>query len=259
MCNTINLTNENINIDFDSDNLTLVGNDINCSVFITIKEKGNKTLKANFKNSNCNLFIWNECNEEVVLNETYDLYENSNVKISFADLYSNKLKRIANANAKAFGASCDMACTTLARGEMNIELFATNQVGQSSFNMVNSCVALKDSSYDLNAYGVIKKGAKEAKNFQENRSLTLGNVKKINVVPNLLIDENDVEAGHGCSIGDVDEEVLYYLSSRGLCKYDAMSLIVDSFLKSIADNLDDENQSNEIKDKIQKQVELYAK
>ena len=48
--------------------------------------------------------------------------------------------------------------------------------------------------------------------------------------PILLIDENDVTAGHAASIGQVDPEDMYYLMSRGLDKATAERLVVRGFL-----------------------------
>ena len=49
----------------------------------------------------------------------------------------------------------------------------------------------------------------------------------------LLIDENDVTAGHAASIGQVDPEDMYYLMSRGLDKATAERLVVRGFLGSV--------------------------
>ena len=50
--------------------------------------------------------------------------------------------------------------------------------------------------------------------------------------PILLIDENDVTAGHAASIGQVDPEDMYYLMSRGRDKATAERLVVRGFLGS---------------------------
>ena len=51
--------------------------------------------------------------------------------------------------------------------------------------------------------------------------------------PILLIDENDVTAGHAASVGRVDPEEMYYLMSRGLRKQDAERLVIRGFLGSV--------------------------
>ena len=51
--------------------------------------------------------------------------------------------------------------------------------------------------------------------------------------PILLIDENDVTAGHAASIGQVDPEDLYYLMSRGLNQKTAEQLVIRGFLGTV--------------------------
>lgn len=57
--------------------------------------------------------------------------------------------------------------------------------------------------------------------------------KRSDANPILLIDENDVTAGHAASIGQVDPEDMYYLMSRGLDKATAERLVVRGFLGSV--------------------------
>jgi Fe-S cluster assembly protein SufD len=51
--------------------------------------------------------------------------------------------------------------------------------------------------------------------------------------PILLIDENDVTAGHAASIGQVDPEDMYYLQSRGLDQDTAERLVIRGFLGKV--------------------------
>jgi ABC-type transport system involved in Fe-S cluster assembly, permease component len=51
--------------------------------------------------------------------------------------------------------------------------------------------------------------------------------------PILLIDENDVLAGHAASVGQVDQKQLYYLMSRGIDKKTAQRLVIRGFLGDV--------------------------
>jgi Fe-S cluster assembly protein SufD len=51
--------------------------------------------------------------------------------------------------------------------------------------------------------------------------------------PILLIDEDDVKAGHAASVGQVNPEQIYYLMSRGIAKKDAERLIIYGFLAPV--------------------------
>ena len=49
----------------------------------------------------------------------------------------------------------------------------------------------------------------------------------------VLIDENEVTAGHAASVGRVDPVEMYYLMSRGLKKADAERLVIRGFLGGV--------------------------
>ena len=51
--------------------------------------------------------------------------------------------------------------------------------------------------------------------------------------PILLIDEDDVKAGHAASVGQVNPEQMYYLMSRGISKDEAAKLIIYGFLAPV--------------------------
>ena len=71
---------------------------------------------------------------------------------------------------------------------------------------------------------------KRSKCHQKSHCLTIDNPKKARVLPVLNIDEDDVEASHSLSSGTIDEEILFYMNSRGLDKKNALNLILKSYL-----------------------------
>jgi Fe-S cluster assembly protein SufD len=62
----------------------------------------------------------------------------------------------------------------------------------------------------------------------------------VDVNPILLIDEYDVKAGHGATVGKIEEQQLYYLQSRGLTKAEAEKLIIKGYIKPILDEMHDQ-------------------
>ena len=56
-------------------------------------------------------------------------------------------------------------------------------------------------------------------------------------VPNLEIEANDVKVSHGSTTGKIDEEQLYYLTSRGVTKSQAKKMIIDGFFQPVFDKL----------------------
>ncbi|MBE3578227.1 MAG: SufD family Fe-S cluster assembly protein [Limnochordales bacterium] len=95
---------------------------------------------------------------------------------------------------------------------------------------------LRDRAYTrFRGLGYIHFGAQGASSFQRTDTLLLSRTARADVVPSLKIDEDDVQAGHGAAVGQVDEEALFYLMSRGLSRVQATRLIVEGFLQSLLD------------------------
>ena len=77
-------------------------------------------------------------------------------------------------------------------------------------------------------------------NASENiRGIILGDDAKIIAEPILLIDHDDVHASHGCAIGTLDDNEIYYLMSRGLSKDEAIKIICASLINPILKEIKD--------------------
>ncbi len=55
------------------------------------------------------------------------------------------------------------------------------------------------------------------------------------LIPNLIVNNNEIVANHGISIGSIDEEELFYLMTKGISKNEAIKLIEEGFILSIMD------------------------
>jgi Fe-S cluster assembly protein SufD len=78
----------------------------------------------------------------------------------------------------------------------------------------------------------IQKGAKDTNGYFDSKILLFDDAKGRSV-PSLEIDENEVKAGHGSTIGRPDENQLFYLRSRGLSEKEAEKLIISGFFDPI--------------------------
>lgn len=88
------------------------------------------------------------------------------------------------------------------------------------------------SQIDYTGNLIIKKTAQITNSYLSHHTLMLSKNAKTRTIPCLEIEADDVKAGHAATIGNVDEEMLFYLGSRGLDKKAAQSLLIKSFLES---------------------------
>lgn len=83
----------------------------------------------------------------------------------------------------------------------------------------------------------IIKGAAGTVVREDNRFITLGERARAFADPTLLIDEYDVQASHAATVGQVEEELLFYLQSRGMTKDQARRLVTVGFLTPLLDRV----------------------
>ncbi|MFP3361049.1 SufD family Fe-S cluster assembly protein, partial [Planococcus sp. SIMBA_143] len=81
----------------------------------------------------------------------------------------------------------------------------------------------------FNGVTKIEHGAKKSNGEQTQRVLMMNEKARGDANPILLIDEDDVMAGHAASVGKVDPIQLYYLQSRGIPRHEAERLIIHGF------------------------------
>lgn len=131
--------------------------------------------------------------------------------------------------------------------KQNVNTATFHNAKMSSSNIVNQGVAKERAKLYFNNFGKIEQGMTESKAFQSTRGVILDRQAAIQANPFLLIDEYDVEAGHGATIGKFDDDSLFYLMSRGLSKQDAEKLIVNGFINPILDGIDNEALKEQLK------------
>ncbi len=113
-----------------------------------------------------------------------------------------------------------------------------DHIGENTFSDTLIKSVLTDNSVG-NFYGLvrIKKGAKNTNTFFREDALLLSKQAKAEAIPSLEIDENEVKAGHASTVGPVDSEQVFYLTSKGIAQEEAKKLIVQGYFHSISDQL----------------------
>ena len=100
----------------------------------------------------------------------------------------------------------------------------------------------------------IKNGAIGSVTNQEGRIINLSDTCSGIVLPNLHIDENDVEASHSCSVGSVNQDHIYYLTSRGLTTLQARNILIKGYFNPILENISNEEIKNHIIDVLEQRI-----
>lgn len=90
-----------------------------------------------------------------------------------------------------------------------------------------------DSTGVFNGKIIVDKIAQKTDAFQQNNNILLSDKATINSKPQLEIFADDVKCSHGCTIGQLDDEALFYLRSRGIPKKEAKALMMYAFANNV--------------------------
>jgi len=87
----------------------------------------------------------------------------------------------------------------------------------------------------------VRKDAQKTNAYQSNKNILIGSNASANTKPQLEIFADDVKCSHGCTIGKLDDDALFYLRARGISVENAQALLLHAFAMDILDQIKDEN------------------
>jgi Fe-S cluster assembly protein SufD len=83
----------------------------------------------------------------------------------------------------------------------------------------------------------VNEGAQKTDGYQLSRALLLSDQAEMNAKPELEIYADDVKCSHGSTVGDLDDEALFYLRARGLNTDEARTLLIRAFIDEVVDDV----------------------
>ncbi|MFT6197910.1 MAG: Fe-S cluster assembly protein SufD, partial [Nonlabens sp.] len=110
--------------------------------------------------------------------------------------------------------------------------------------------------FDERAVGVfhgkvlVDRIAQKINAYQQNNNILVSDTSTINAKPQLEIFADDVKCSHGCTIGQLDDEALFYMRARGIPKKEARALLMFAFANSVLETV----KIPEIKSRITKLI-----
>ena len=97
--------------------------------------------------------------------------------------------------------------------------------------------------YDVRSTGVfngkvvVEKEAQKTNAYQQNNNVLISDKATINAKPQLEIFADDVKCSHGCTIGQLDEEALFYMQQRGIPKKEGKALLMYAFANTVLESV----------------------
>ena len=233
------MVNPRVNVDIgESSSLTFIEQHVgdaisffqNESVFITLENnaqlnhiriQSNSELTQNMANLN--------------VNQEYDSHYDFFQLVDGSKLgRSNICVQLDGENAQ-----CNINSLTLSKNNQHID---NNIIVNHNSHQTHSTQFVKSILFDtstgvFNGRTVVHENAQKITAHQTNKNLLLSKKANINSNPQLEIYADDVKCSHGSTTGQVDEDALFYLRSRGINKQDAMELMVTGFANEVLDKI----------------------
>ena len=104
----------------------------------------------------------------------------------------------------------------------------------------------------FNGKVVVEKQAQKTNAYQQNNNVLVSDKATINAKPQLEIFADDVRCSHGCTIGQLDEQALFYMQQRGIPKKEAKALLMYAFANTVLESV----KIPEVKSRINKLIAL---
>lgn len=211
-------------------------------------ENISKDLNINIED-NLKVIIIEINTQNISNNVTYNVGTNSDLNINILDS-GNDVNKNINININGKNSVVNLNTSIISQGNNIYKLNIYHNSNNTISNTKIHGVSYDNSKIIIENNGYIPKGSYQSILKQDNKIILMGD-NNSKIEPNLFIDEYDVEASHGAYIGKFEDEVLFYLNSRGIDYNTSYNLLIKGFL------LDEFYLNDEIKEDILKIINKY--
>lgn len=170
--------------------------------------------------------------------------EASDIKMFFADCGGNQSRSDVKIKlCERYAACCIHGLYFLNHDDQQIDnaihVEHMEELGVSS--MIFKGVLDKKSKAYFQGKVHVHENAKRTNAHQENHNLLLSSRADVKSQPQLEIYADDIKCTHGATVGQLDQDSLFYLRSRGIKENSALKMLTDAFVAEIMEKIDDQS------------------
>ena len=220
---------KNVEVTIINDNTSKVKNNIGITASVDIAQNSNIEFINIHHNSNIkklsNFFI--------------DINRNSILNYHSFNITGKLLKNNFFINLNGQNSQCYFNGISISETNNHIDSYIEiNHKNQNTISNLNfKCIAKDSSKNILYAKAIIKKNSSFSEAYQKNNNLMLSKKSTIHSNPQLEIYNNDVQCSHGSTTGELDDESIYYMMTRGINRTDAKNLLLKGFYEEIINKI----------------------
>ena len=180
-------------------------------------------------------------NPDTKLIDTVDVYQNQDSTCNINTLIFGGSFTRNNLNFEQNGTNCESNMNGVSMLD-NKQLadnhtFVDHKSAHCRSNEMYKGVYLGESKGVFNGKIMVRPDAQKIDAFQSNNNLLLSETSTIDSKPQLEIYADDVKCSHGCTIGQLDEDALFYMRSRGIGIAEAKAILTYAFASEAINNI----------------------
>ena len=141
---------------------------------------------------------------------------------------------LADEHAKYIGSGVVITNSTNCNNTLKIYHIAPSSVSDCSFKAVSR----GDAAITFNGKISVDENCSNTVSNQISKGLIMDEESRVDLIPKLEINNDDIVCSHGAASGKPDENILFYLTSRGISREDAEKIYIQGFLGEFINKID---------------------
>lgn len=229
-------------------NLIKVGKNSQISV---IEEIVNTNQKELFKNTVYNIQVdENSTLSHILLQQNHakskdlnhifiEQQDNSTYKTQLINIGGDLIRNDLNVQINGGHCDTDISGLSLLSGKDHVENYTVVSHNKPNSNSKQLFKYILDESSEgvFNGLVIVQPDAQKTDSQQTNKNILLSQNALMNSNPQLEIYADDVKCSHGSATGELDEDAIFYLRSRGIDLLAAKSLLIEGFAKEVINKI----------------------
>ena len=186
----------------------------------------------------------------------YKQEANSNLLTSVATLHGGLIRNNLKVEMAGEHAEANLYGMSFTDKKQHVDNYTNIEHAQPNClsNQVYKNVLDEDSVGAFTGRIHVVRDAQKTNAFQRNNNVLLTDSAKMNTKPQLIIDADDVKCSHGATIGQIDEDALFYLRARGIGEDDARMMLMNAFAHEVVQNIRVEPLRDRIDELVEKRL-----
>ena len=144
----------------------------------------------------------------------------------------------------------------ITQGDEHLDLFTTDlhEEGNTTGDTVWKGALTGESRASYEGLIHIVKGAQDTDTYLQTHSMLLSPRAKGDAIPSLIVETDNVKASHGGTVGEIDEDQVFYMMSRGISRPEAVRILVEGYFEEVIQRLHDPVLEEMVRERIAQKI-----